>query len=234
MSKDLDDDEESTNPELAYLAVIRQVRDDNPKLFEAVKRLPKKCKAGKRSTMFREPQTISFIRKGALKTFYRCDTSTPEQMTFMEAIRMIESTPEEKQIRVGSDYYGQLSANETAFDNMVVEDEAVSLERPMVAGNDAKVIHILKAIKSEPRLTDDQEATSELLIRRWENGEMPAKIGKDVVKKANTPMDTLELFYEIMKLVPDTYLEEHKSSKSLVDGEKQVILSCYLISEGNK
>lgn len=234
MSKDLDDDEESTNPELAYLAVIRQVRDDNPKLFEAIKRLPKKCKAGKKSALVQKPQTISFIRKGALKTFYRCDVSNPEQMTFMEAIRMIESTPEEKQIRVGSDYYGQLSANETAFDNMVVEDEAVSLEKPMVAGNDAKVIRLLKALKSEPRLTEDQEATIELLIRRWENGEMPAKIAKDVLKKANVPMDTLELFYEIMKLVPDTYLEEHKSGRSLVEGEKQVILSCYLISEENK
>ena len=54
------------------------------------------------------------------------------------------------------------------------------------------------------------------------------------MKKSNVPMDPLELFYEIMKLVPETYLEERKTGKSLVDGEKQVILSCYLISEENK
>ena len=57
---------------------------------------------------------------------------------------------------------------------------------------------------------------------------MPAKIAKDVLKKSNTITDVLELYFEIMKLVPQAYLEEKKAGKSLVDGEKQVILSCYL------
>ena len=234
LSKSLDDDEESTNPELAYLAVIRQIRDDDPKLFETIKRLPKKCKAGKRSTLIQGNATVSFIRKGALKTFYRCEGVAPAQLTFMEAIKLIEATPDEKQITVRSDYYDQLAANETAFDNMVVEDELVSAEKPMIKGNDAKVIKLLKAIKSEPRLTDDQEETIDLLIQRWENGEIPAKISKDVVKKATVTTDVLELYYEILKLVPETYLAEQKSGKSLVDGEKQVILSCYLEGAASK
>ena len=234
MSKSLDDDEESTNPELAYLAVIRQIRDNDPKLFETIKRLPKKCKAGKRSKLIQGSTTVSFIRKGALKTFYRCEGAVPEQLTFMEAIKLIEATPEEKQITVRSNYYDQLAANETAFDNMVVEDELVSTEKPMIKGNDAKVIKLLKAIKSEPRLTDDQEETIDLLIQRWQNGEIPAKISKDVVKKATVITDVLELYYEILKLVPETYMAEQKSGKSLVDGEKQVILSCYLEGAAGK
>jgi hypothetical protein len=47
-------------------------------------------------------------------------------------------------------------------------------------------------------------------------------------------MDVLELYFEIMKLIPQTYLEEQASGKSLVEGEKQVILSCYLKSEGSE
>ena len=233
LSKSLDDEEESTNPELAYLAVIRQIRDNDSKLFETIKRLPKKCKAGKHSMLIQNNATVSFIRKGALKTFYRCDGSVPSQMTFMEAIKLIESTPDEEQIPVRSVYYEHLAANETAFDDMVVEDELVSTEKPMIKGNDAKVIKLLKAIKAEPRLTDDQEETIDLLIRRWENGEIPAKISKDVVKKATVATDVLELYYEILKLVPETYLAEQKASKSLVDGEKQVILSCYLEGAAN-
>lgn len=234
LSKNLDDDEESTNPELAYLAVIRQIRDDDPKLFETIKRLPKKCKAGKRSTLIQGSKTVTFIRKGALKTFYICDGSAPAQLTFMEAIRLIESKADEKRVNVRSVYYDHLAANEAAFDDMVIEDEAVSMEKPMLAGNDAKVIRLLKALKNEPRLTDDQEATVDLLIKRWENGEIPAKISKDVVKKCAVTSDYLELYYEIMKLVPETYLTEQKTGKSLVDGEKQVILSCYLEGEESK
>lgn len=234
LSKDLDADEESTNPELAYLAVIRQVRDNDPKQFEAIKRLPKKCKCGKQSSLVWGTETVSFIRKGALKTFYRCNGLHSNQLTFMEAIKLIEATPEESNISVGGDYYAHLALNESAFDHMVIEDEAVSLERPMLTGNDAKVIRLLKALKNEPRLTDDQEAMLDLLISRWENGEIPAKISKDVVKKSSVPMDQLELYYEIMKLVPETYLAEQKTGKSLVDGEKQVILSCYLKGEDAK
>ena len=228
LNKDLDDEEESTNPELAYLATIRQVRDNDPKLFEAIKRLPKKCKCGKQSDLAWGTETVSFIRKGALKTFYRCNGLRSDQMTFMEAIKLIEAKPEDKKLSVGGDYYAQLALNETAFDNMVIEDEAVSIEKPMLTGNDAKVIRLLKALKNEPRLTDDQEAKLDLLISRWENGEIPAKISKDVVKKSSVPMDQLELYYEIIRLVPETYFGEQKTRKSLVDGEKQVILSCYL------
>lgn len=36
------------------------------------------------------------------------------------------------------------------------------------------------------------------------------------------------MYFEIMKLVPQTYIEEKKAGKTLVDGDKQVILSCYL------
>lgn len=234
LTKDLDEEEESTNPELAYLAAIRKIRDDDPKLFETVKRLPRKCKAGKASGMVSGTQTITFIRKGALKTFYACGGDAAQQMSFMEAIKYIESHPEDKKIRIGSDCYDQLSANDKAFDEMVVEEAAVSMEKPMLTGNDAKVIKLLKAIRNEPGLTDDQEPTIDLLISRWENGEMPAKIGKDIVKKSAVAADALELYHEILKLVPATYLEEQKSRKNLVEGEKQVILSCYLKSEEGK
>ena len=232
LNMNLDQDEESNNPELAYLAVIRQVRDHDPKLFDLIKRLPKKSKAGKRTALITGTQTISFIRKGALKAFFACDGSVPQQLTFMEAIGLIESLPEEKQLSVGREYYDHLYANDQAFDSMVIEDEAVSMERPMVTGNDAKVIRLLKAIKTEPRLTDDQEDILDLLISRWQNGDMPARIAKDVIKKSNVTADVLELYYEILKLVPESYLEEQGTAKSLVDGEKQVILSCYLKSEG--
>ena len=231
LNVDLDAEDEINNPELAYLAVIRQIRDNQPELFDVIKRLPRKCKAGKKHAKITEPATISFIRKGALKTFFVSDSKAPKQMTFMEAIGFIESSQDEKQISVGSDYYNHLAANDKAFEAMIIADEEVSIEKPMVTGNDAKVIRLLKAIKNEPRLTDIQENTLKLLISRWENGEMPAKISKDVLKKSAVPMDVLELYYEVLKLVPETYLEDRDTGKSLVDGEKQVILSCYLRNE---
>lgn len=234
LNKNFDNEgEESTNPELAYLAVIRQIRDNNPKLFEKIKRLPKKAKIGKLSNLPDTTSTISFIRKGSLKTFFMSNSLGANQMTFMEAIPYIKAVPDDKNIPVGKFYYTQFEQNDIAFDDMLLQDEEISIEKPMVVGNDAKVIRLLRAIKAEPTLTDDQEDKIEKLIHLWENGEIPAKISKDIIKKSKTVTKILELYYEIMKLVPETYFEEKKAKKFLVEGEKQVILSCYLETGGN-
>ena len=227
LNKDVDADEESTNPELGYLAIIRQVRDNDPELFAKIKKLPKKAKAGKTSELVSENSTIGFIRKGALKTFFQSNSKT-QQLSFMEAIRLIQSAIDEPKSLIGRDFYEQYDRNSAAFDAMLVEEETVSTEKAMVAGNDAKIIRLLKAMKNEPTLTDDQEEKIDILIRRWTDGEIPARISKDVVKKTRVVKNVLELYYEIMKLVPESYFEEKKKTTGRVDGEKQVILSCYI------
>lgn len=233
LNKDMDDDEESTNPELGYLAIIRQIRDNDPTLFSQIKRLPKKAKAGKISEVAEENSTIGFIRKGALKTFFQTNGET-KQLSFMEAIKQIKAEPDEKKVGIGSDFYDQFDKNSDAFDVMLTAEETVTTEKVMVAGNDAKIIRLLKAMKNEPKLTDDQEEKIDILIKRWEDGEIPSRISKDVVKKSKVVSDVLELYYEILKLVPESYFEEKNTLQNKVDGEKQVILSCYIRRGGNK
>lgn len=233
LNKDMDTDEESTNPELGYLAIIRQIRDNDQVLFSQIKRLPRKAKAGKESSLISSNFTIGFIRKGALKTFFQTNGET-KRLSFMEAIKLIQSEPDEKKISIGSDFYDQFDKNSDAFDDMLVEEEMVSTEKVMVAGNDAKIIRMLKAMKNDPRLTDDQEEKLDILIKRWEDGEIPSKISKDIVKKSKVVSDVLEFYYEIMKLVPESYFEDRKQQQTRVEGEKQVILSCYIKAGGDK
>lgn len=232
LTSDLDGEEESTNPELAYLGIIRQIRDNDPKLFNLIKRLPKKAKAGKKSEKVSDNSTVTFIRKGALKTFFISDEETTRQLSFMQAIDYIKAEPDDPKATVAGDYYTHFGRNSTAFDEMLVAEEEVTTEKIMVAGNDAKIIRLLKAIKADPRLTDDQEETIDKLVSLWENGEIPAKVGKDVMKKSKVVTDVLELYYEILKLVPTTYFEERQSQQAQVDGEKQIVLSCYLKTGG--
>lgn len=232
LSRDIDDDdEESTNPELAYLAVIRRIRDNDAKLFSQIKRLPQKAKSAKADKTIKDDLTVTFIRKGSLKYFFRTDDKGTEQMTFMEAIKLIEAEPDTPKVSVGGKYYDHLKENSSAFDNMLVEGEEITIEKPMVAGNDAKVIKTLKAIIATDQLTDNQENVIKILIRRWENGEIPTKVSKDVVKATKIASDILSLYYDIVRIVPEVYLEEKKEKKSIVEGKKEIILSCYLKGE---
>lgn len=232
LTSDLDGEEESTNPELAYLGIIRQIRDNDPKLFNMIKRLPKKAKAGKKSDKASNNSTVSFIRKGALKTFFISDDETTKQLSFMQAIDYIKADPDDSRVAVAGEFYAHFNKNSSSFDEMLVAEEEITTEKIMVAGNDAKIIRLLKAIKADPRLTDDQEETIDKLVSLWENGEIPAKVGKDVIKKSKVVTDVLELYYEILKLVPNTYFEERQSQQAKVDGEKQIVLSCYLKTGG--
>ena len=232
LTSDLDDDEESVNPELAYLSVIRQVRDNAPKLFADIKRLPKKAKTGKLSEKVSDNATITFIRKGGLKTFFVSDGDEVRQLSFMQAVELIKAEPNEPKVSVPGEYYKHFNKNSTAFDEMLVSEEEVTTEKVMLAGNDAKIVRLLKAIKTEPRLTDEQEEIIDKLISLWENGEIPAKIGKDVIKKSKVVTDVLELYYEILKLVPDAYFKEQGNPQAQVEGKKQIVLSCYLKTGG--
>lgn len=234
LNADLDDEGESTNPELAYLAIIRNIRDNDTKLFNIIKHLPRKSKAGKLSAKIKQNSTITFIRKGLLKTFFMSDDTEVKQLSFMQAITFIEAALRDKKMAIGKDFYVQFKQNEEAFDHMLVADEEVSTEKAKVTGNDAKVIKLLKAMKQDARFTDDQEAVLDRLINLWEQGEVPAKIAKDIVKCSKLASDVLELYYEIMKLVPETYFVTKEQTMSIVDGDKQVVLSCYLKCGGSE
>ena len=232
LTSNLDEDEESTNPELAYLAILRQVRDNDSKLFSLVKKLPKKAKAGKASVKVMADTTVTFIRQGALKTFFRSDEKCTEQLSFMQAIDYIKAEPQDPKTSITSNFYGQFNKNSLAFDEMLVADEVATTEKAIVTGNDAKIIKLLKAMKAEPRFTDKEEKIIERMIELWNNGEMPAKVSKDVMKKTKLVADVLELYHELLKLIPPTYFEEQRKQSAQVDGEKQIVLSCYLTVGG--
>lgn len=236
LNSDMDSEEESTNPELAYLAIIRQIRDNDPQLFNKIKKLPRKAKAGKYVTLVEDTATVGFIRKGALKTFFLSeDANEAKHLTFMEAIKYIQAEPNEAKISVGSNYYNHYDKNSAAFDEYLIEEDTITTEKVAVTGNDAKVIKLLRAMKNEPTFTDDQEAKLDILIERWEAGEIPSKVSKDIVKRSKQPMaDLLEFYYDIIKIVPPSYMEEKQRTQVHVDGEKQVILSCYLKNGGNE
>lgn len=230
LSRDLDDEEESTNPELAYLAVIREIRDHNPDLFNRIKRLPLKAKTAKADPANGEDYTVTFIRKGSLKTFFQAGTTLKEakQLTFMEAIKILECPPDEKKLSMSGSYFSHLKLNSEAFDALVTAENEITFEKPMVVGNDKKVITILKALKNTATLTDIEEGRIDTLIKRCENGELPARITKSIVKETGLHTDLLELYHAIMNSVPETYFEDTKEKKSSVSGKKEIILSCYL------
>ena len=228
LNMDLDADEESANPELAYLAIIRQVRDNDVSLFEKIKRLPRKAKTGRNSDKVKGEATLSFIKKGYLKTFFKTESDTTSQISFIDAVEYLKCEPDEEKISVGKNYFQHYDSNNEAFDYSLVEEEVITTARVAVAGNDQKIVRYLKALLSVKGFTDEQEDQIKRMIEVWENGDIPANDTKNILKSIKNIDDPIQAYYQIEGQLDDKYFEGRKVVASKVDGEKQVILSCYM------
>ena len=229
LNMDLDADEESASPELAYLAVIRQIRDNDIALFEKIKKLPKKAKTGKLSDLIKGEATLSFIKKGYLKTFFITNKSDTKQISFMDAVNYLKCEPDVEKISVGKEYFTHFDKNNEAFDYSLIEEDVITNNRPVVAGNDQKMIRYLRALQSIKSFTDDQEEKIRRMIERWENGDVPANDTKAILKEIKNVEDGVEAYYKIEGMLDDKYFEGRKQIENKADGEKkEVILSCYM------
>ena len=229
LNGDLNGEEGSSNPELAYLAIIRQIRDNDINLFEKVKKLPRKAKTGKVSDRIKEDATLTFIRKGYLKTFFKTEIGTTDQITFMDAISFLKCEPDEPRVSVGNTYFDQYDSNNQAFDYSLSAEEVVTTSRPAVAANDQKMIRYMRGLLGIKSFTEEQEENIKRMIEIWENGDMPANDTKNIVKSIKNIEDGVEAYYKIIAQVDDKYFAGRKQMASRAEGEeKQVILSCYM------
>ena len=229
LNKDLNDTEESANPELSYLAAIRKVRDEDPDLFELVKRLPRKAKSGKKCSSVSDPKTLTFFRKGAYKAFYLTGPITSQELSFMDAIKYIECTYDEKKIPIGKDYYNQSKANADAFDNDLAMEDIGVAEKPSIKGNEAQILKMLRALLRVKTFTDDQEATIKRLIEAYEAGNISKAYSSNIVKDLKNVEDPIETYYVIVNNIPDSVLKAKKVQTVRYEGVKEIILSDYLV-----
>lgn len=228
LSQNLDAEDENASPELEYLAKIREVRDEEPELFKKIKALPKKAKTGRQSSKIKGEATLTFIRKGALKSFFLAGRNEARGLSFMEAVKYLECTPEEKKIPIDEAYYEQYEENSHAFDEAMVAEEVVTKESAPLAKNDAVIAKTIKAIVASGQLTDDQEATAECIQKAIENGDLPKNVLKNIKKDLKSAKNPVAAFAAIRERVPDNYLHEEKEIVLVNTAKKTVVLSCYL------
>jgi hypothetical protein len=208
--------------------LIRNIRDDNIELFEKIKKLPLKCKSGKNSTLISGNGTISFIRKGALKTFFKTASDSTQELTFIEAIQYIKCPVDEPKIAIKDIYFDQLATNKDAFNNKLLQEELETTEGRTISGNDKKILTYLKALLSCRKFTESEESTIEKIKMMLEYGELPQATSKQIVANLKNVEDPIQIFHVILDEIPAKYFDGRKTKKIERKGKKQVILSCYL------
>lgn len=232
LTESLDEDEEGTNPELAYLTEIRKIRDNDIELFERIKHIPIKAKTGKTSNRITDKATVTFLRKGGLKSFFKTERHSTEEITFIEAASLMKAKKKDESISVNEMYFKHLEKNKRAFDNRLDIDEEVATGKATISGNDLKMIKLLKALSKCRKFTDNEELLVAKMIELWENGQIPQGLTKDILKSVKNIEDELEAFSTIRSGIPERYFSPKEQDYRASPDIKQVILSCYMENGG--
>jgi superfamily II DNA or RNA helicase len=231
--KTVEGDEEIETSELKYLMLIKDVRENNPDLFDQIKRLPKKARSAKFDQEATE-SLITYFRRGKIQKFFSADEKQPAfELDFLAAAALLESTPEEKKRKLPQKIYKLLEKNKSAFVFATTEEMPQQIKR---RGRDsaAKIVMILKATLNKSQvLTEEQELYLKRVILQFTEGGVPKQTAKNTLKALNdlkqemvNPLKVLAVLqiYIPEELLRDHYAERNQSSS----GKREVILSLFL------
>lgn len=229
-------EDETEDTDLKYLQFIRNIRDNDPDLFEKIKRLPKKARSAKQKEEHIS-SLLTYFRKGKLQKFYLSnDDNEAQELDFLTAAQVIESKVTTPPKKLPGNIYVLLDKNKQAFLlSTLIEVPELKLR----GGRDSatNIIKILKAtMKNTKQFTDEQEIYLQKAMKQLEEGGLPKQTTKETLKALNKMgqdlMNPLKVLAVLQNNIPERLLESHYAENNpAFFGRREVILSLYLAGE---
>ncbi len=229
--KTLTGEGEEDDPELRYLTYLRDIRDNNPDLFEKIKRLPKKARTAREYAKDYN-SVLTFFRKGKLrKTFLANMNNAVEEVDFFRAAEILEADPNTKRVRgkLDAEFYKHLETNKKEFD-AVFTDAGGEIRHS--GGSEPRLIKLLRAIERSPEFTDDDEDYIHKVLQRLKEGAIPKATSKKLVKEITNrgEINPLKILAKVKSGIAPEFLQKRVVTGAAdISGPKEVILSEYLI-----
>jgi len=231
--KTITGEDEKEESELKYLQIIKDIRDSNPDLFAKVKQLPKKARTVRKINK-QTNSLLTYFRKGKLQKFFIVSKGKPQELDFMSAAKLLETTQSIKREKLGKDFYTLLDKNKKAFELATIEEMP---ELKMRGGRDTatQMLKILKAVRDFRKFTDDQELYLKKIMEELEEGGLPKHTTKRTLQELNKELknglNSLRILGVLQKNIPTDLLKEHiAESSAQTSGPREVILSEYFTS----
>lgn len=215
---------------LPYLTLIRKIRDENPKLYNKIKRLPKKSRSSKTSKIIKNKTTVTFFKKGLLRKMYLSNDNAVKEINFFDMVDIIQSDENEIKRNIEKAFYKHLDRNKQQFyadlNKQSEEDEDVE-----ITGKNASFIKLLKALYNEECFTDEEIIFLEKVEEAVKQGAIVRAKINEVYKKVQgkSPIEILNIIEED---IPSTYLKDENDNRLNNNSRPETILSEYLTESG--
>jgi SNF2 family DNA or RNA helicase len=228
-------EEQEPQSELKYLKLIRDIRDNEPDLFEKIKRLPKKARSG-RAVDGKGERLITFFRKGKLKKFFVAGEKRSRELPFLEAVNLFECDSLTPRSKISSTYYSLLDKNKAQFDLIVSGGELEPGPARSSRSSEGYVIRRLKTkeFRYYQGFTDEDEEYIRLVLSAYEDGIIPANTTKRIKKAIEREPNPLKVLAILKRTIPDNLLGLKRRGQSFERTRREVILSEYLTGGGSE
>ncbi len=254
--KTITGEDENEESELKFLTEIRSVRDQQPDLFERIKRLPKKARSTRLVSLPRPatqergdvgsaqrwgegsvrtfPALLTYFRQDKLDKFFLCESGNQPtaELDFMSAAKILRpADPKEPRQPIPREFYDLLDRNKAAFVNATTADaeQAEALHRG--SPNDAYMLKRLKAkeVRRCQQFTEDDEEFVGKIIRLLEDGALPKRTTKKIAAALKKEIQPLKVLAILRRDIAQQFFQASAAAhagQSLAP--REVILSSYL------
>ncbi len=216
-----EEDEESL---LKYVNFLRKIREEEPELFNRIKKLPKKARSGRR---FKREFLITLFKKGKLKKIYvSYRDKEPQEIDFLRAVELLETEPSERRVKIpDAIYYELLNRNKRAFEKSLERERERARSRQSFTRVEKNLVRSLRALKELLKNSLDRKLVQKLLDA-LNSGNVP----KGNLKNLSKRMDKAKTLNEKKKVLVDflnNFPLEEKKRKENFDSPLEVVISQY-------
>jgi superfamily II DNA/RNA helicase len=223
------EDDEEPDSELKYLQVIKDIRENNPDLFDHIKRLPRKARTAKEN-VDNPDSLITYFRRGGIQKFFIANQKEDaKELDFADAAKLIESVEETKKERISPEVFGFLDKNNLAFEEILQGNQP---DIPGSKGRDssARLLKILEHTKKHSKqFTEYQDSYLKKVIKQLNDRGLPKKTVSSIMKSlASEEYNPLNVIKTLQICIPERLLQDHYSETNITSTAKtEVILSMY-------
>ena len=256
--KTITGEDEDEDTELKFLAEIRAVRDQQPDMFERIKRLPKKARSSLTLTassirdairgrtdgaddgpMPSFPALVTYFRQGKLDKFFVAPSSRQRaiELDFMSAATLLKPVdPKETRQPIPQEFYDLLDRNKSEFAHATTTDVDKTDATHRASPNDAYILKRLKdkAVRRCPQFTDDDEDFVAKVIGLVEDGSLPKATAKRVAAALKRPenLEPLKVLAVVRRNIKNEYFQTNPVTHGRQTlAPREVILSSLLLEQ---
>jgi superfamily II DNA/RNA helicase len=255
--KTITGEDEDQETELKYLTEIRTVRDNQPDLFERIKRLPKKARSTRMLAVAtpvtgaeREaapgplsvescPALLTYFRQGKLDKFFLGGASSKPavELDLMSAAAILKpADPKEARQSIPREFYDLLGKNKAAFVTATTTEAEQAKATHRGSPSDAYIMKRLKdkAVRRCPQFTEDDEEFVGKVMRLIEDGALPKPTSKKVAAALKKPesLMPLKVLAVLRRHIKWEYFQASPAAlASQTLAPREVILSSYLVQK---